>query len=61
MVKCAGFYNPIVEMLETCVEENFMGKQHRDIWTEVTQLEDLIGAMKNAPAWSESAIDNAQT
>ncbi|MFK8005758.1 MAG: TIGR00730 family Rossman fold protein [Saprospiraceae bacterium] len=56
-----GFYNPIIEMLETCVEENFMGKQHRDIWTEVTQLEDLIEAMKNAPAWSESAIDNAKT
>ena len=56
-----GFYNPIIEMLETCVEENFMGKQHRDIWTEVTQLEDLIEAMKNAPAWSESAFDNAKT
>jgi len=56
-----GFYNPIIEMLETCVEENFMGKQHRDIWTEVTQVGDLIEAMKNAPTWSESAIDNAKT
>jgi len=56
-----GFYNPIIEMLETCIEENFMGKQHRVIWTEVTRSEDLVGAIKNAPTWTESAIDNAKT
>lgn len=56
-----GFYDPIIKMLETCVEENFMGQQHRDIWTEVTQLEDLLHAIQNAPAWSNSAIHNAKT
>ena len=56
-----GFYNHIIEMLETCIEENFMGKQHRVIWTEVTRSEDLVGAIKNAPTWTESAIDNAKT
>lgn len=56
-----GFYDPIIKMLETCVEENFMGQQHRDIWTEVTQLEDLLTAIHNAPAWSNSAIHNAKT
>jgi uncharacterized protein (TIGR00730 family) len=56
-----GFYNPIIEMLETCVKENFMGKQHQTIWTEVTQLGDLMEAMKNTPTWSKSAIENAKT
>ncbi len=48
-------------MLETCVKENFMGKQHQTIRTEVTQLDDLMEAMKNTTTWSKSAIENAKT
>lgn len=56
-----GFYDPIIKMLNRCIDENFMGKQHHEIWTEVTQIDQLIDAIKNAPAWSKNAIDTAKT
>lgn len=56
-----GFYDPVIQMLNRCIEENFMGKQHQDMWTEVTQVEELMDAIHNAPAWSESAINNAKS
>ena len=56
-----GFYNPIIETLNRCIDENFMGKQHRDIWSEVTQVDQLIPAINNAPKWDSYSIKNAKT
>lgn len=56
-----GFYDPIIKILNTCIQENFMGGQHRDIWSEVTNIEDLIPSILNAPPWETSAIHNAKT
>ncbi len=56
-----NFYDPIIKTLNRCISENFMGEQHRDIWSEVTQLDQLIPTINNAPTWDSYSIKNAKT
>ena len=51
-----GFYNPLRQMLENCVTENFMHEKHLDMWTFVDEPEEVILAIKNALNWDKSAI-----
>lgn len=50
------FYEPLKAMLNKCVTENFMNKKHLDMWQFVDKPEEIISALKNAPAWSKDAI-----
>jgi uncharacterized protein (TIGR00730 family) len=53
------FYNPLKEMLEKCVSENFMRVEHLKMWTFVEKPEEVISALKNAAVWSKDAINFA--
>jgi uncharacterized protein (TIGR00730 family) len=50
------YYGPLKEMLNRCVAENFMDERHLQMWAFVDAPEDVIGALENAPKWSEDAI-----
>lgn len=54
-----GYYAPLLTMLDKCIEEGFMGQQHRDIWTVLEQPENIISAIETAPKWSQDAIQFA--
>ena len=54
-----GYYDPLIEMLERCVEEAFMRPVHRDMWTVIKHPQDLLQAIQTAPAWDHSAINFA--
>ncbi|MCX6215792.1 TIGR00730 family Rossman fold protein [Spirosoma sp.] len=54
-----GFYDPLREMLERCVHENFMHEKHLEMWSFVDQPKDVIDALMTAAAWDKSAIDFA--
>lgn len=49
-----GFYNPLIEMLDKAVSENFMREVHREMFTVVDKPEDVLTAIKNARRWSET-------
>lgn len=51
-----GFYNPLKEMLEKCVSENFMSERHLQMWTFVDKVEDVIPNLENAEEWNKGAI-----
>jgi uncharacterized protein (TIGR00730 family) len=53
------YFGPLKEMLNRCVAENFMDPRHLEMWAFVDEPEDVIDALKNAPAWSEEAIQFA--
>ena len=36
-----------------------MRGKHREIWSVITEPDDLMDALKNAPQWDESAISFA--
>ena len=54
-----GFYDPLQQMLEKCVSENFMDERHLEMWTFVNQPEQVIESIKNATPWSKDAINFA--
>ncbi|MDR1483626.1 MAG: TIGR00730 family Rossman fold protein [Planctomycetaceae bacterium] len=54
-----NFYKPLKEMLNKCVDENFMKPKHLSMWSFVDQPEDVITTIKNTPQWSKDAINFA--
>ncbi|GAB3743687.1 LOG family protein [Spirosoma lituiforme] len=54
-----GFYDPLREMLERCVHENFMHENHLAMWSFVDHPEDVIESLVSAATWDESAINFA--
>lgn len=51
-----GFYDALEVLLEQMIAENFMGEQHRPIWTFVKTPEEIIPAIRSTPKWSADAI-----
>jgi uncharacterized protein (TIGR00730 family) len=54
-----GYFNPLKQMLEKSVDENFMHKKHLDMWTFVDEPEEVIPALKKAQSWSKEALSFA--
>ena len=50
-----NYYNPLIEMLNRAVEENFMREEHKTIWQVATTPEEAIVAIKEATGWREDA------
>lgn len=59
IINLNGFYDPLIEMLNRCVKERFMREEHLGIWTVINHPEELLEAIRNAPAWDHAAIDIA--
>lgn len=59
IINTKGFFDPFLEMLNRMVEEQFMRKIHRDIWTVIEEPEQVLDAIRNAPGWDGSAIKYA--
>lgn len=49
-----GFFNPLLEMLEKAVEENFMRRQHADIWKVAQTPEEAVRLLYETPVWDIS-------
>jgi uncharacterized protein (TIGR00730 family) len=50
------FYDPLIELLESSINQNFMDERHRHIWSVVHEPEEVIPAIINAPKWADEAI-----
>lgn len=54
-----GYYEPLRQMLETCVREKFMHPRHREMWTFVDEPEGVVPALRSAASWDREAINFA--
>ena len=54
-----GYYDPLIQMLERCVEEKFLRPIHADMWTFVNQPEEVMSAINQSMEWDENAISFA--
>jgi len=54
-----GYYEPLRQMLEKCVRENFMHPRHLEIWAFVDEPEGVIPAIRASAAWNKDAINFA--
>jgi len=51
-----GFYDHLELLLNKMIKEHFMRAEHGEIWQFVSQPEEIIPAIENAPDWDSSAI-----
>lgn len=49
-----GFFDPLLEMLERAIGENFMRRQHGDIWHVASTPAEAVELIHNIPVWDES-------
>lgn len=49
-----GYFDLLLDMLEKAIDENFMRRQHGDIWIVANTPADAIEAIYNTPIWDES-------
>jgi uncharacterized protein (TIGR00730 family) len=54
-----GFYEPLKQMLEKCVQEYFMMEKHLEMWTFVNHPEEVVPALQSAGDWDQEAIQFA--
>ena len=48
-----NFYNPLLEMLEQAIEQNFMRREHGAIWHVANTPEEAVNLLYNTPIWSK--------
>lgn len=51
IVNTNGYYDNLIAMLHRAVEDNFMRELHRDLWVVVSEPEEVVAAIRNAPVW----------
>lgn len=49
-----GFFNLLLEQLEQAIDENFMRRQHGDIWHVADTPEEAIDLVHTIPVWDAS-------
>lgn len=49
-----GFFDPLLAMLERAIDENFMRRQHGDIWHVAHSPKEAIELIHSAPIWDAS-------
>jgi len=54
IVNLEGYFDALIAMLERAVEENFMREIHKQIWTVVETVDEVLPAINNAPAWDKT-------
>lgn len=55
IVNTRDFYAPLLAMLEHTIEERFMDVRHRDMWTVVRRVEEVLPAIREMPLWDPEA------
>ena len=50
-----GFYNPLLEMLQQAIDENFMRREHGSIWQVATTAEEAIELIYTTP-WCNTEV-----
>lgn len=55
LLNTRGFYDRLVELLEHCIGERFMGPQHRQMWNVASTPDAVLAAIESAPPWDDDA------
>lgn len=56
LVNTNSFFNPLVDLLQKMIDENFMRKEHGELWHVVNSAKEVPDAIKSLPQWDKDAI-----
>ena len=59
IVNMKGFFDPLLELLDRCIEERLMDERHRDMWVVVEEASAALEAIRSSPPWTADARDFA--
>ena len=48
-----GYFNPLLDMLQKAIDENFMRPEHGNIWVVANTPEEAVQLLYNTPVWSK--------
>ncbi len=54
-----GYYDPLIQMLERCVEEKFMQERHAEMWQVLDDPTQIVDMIRQTEDWDENAIEFA--
>ena len=60
IINTNGFYDPLQEMLERCVSQNFMDTRHLEMWSIVEDPTEVLTTIKNTDDWNRDALNFAR-
>lgn len=49
-----GYFNPLLEMLERAINDNFMRREHGHIWHTATSAQEAIELLFTTPVWDKN-------
>lgn len=49
-----GYFDPLLDMMQSAMDENFMRRQHGDIWHVAQTPQEAIDLIHNTPIWDSS-------
>ena len=54
IVNTNNYYAPLLALLEQAIEQNFMRRQHGEMWKVVSKSEEVLSAIENSPKWDKN-------
>ena len=48
-----GYFNPLLEMLQKAIDENFMRPEHGNIWVVAETPEEAVQLLYDTPVWNK--------
>lgn len=54
ILNTAGYYDPLLSLLEKAVDQNFMRSEHQKMWVVASTPQEAIDALFSAPEWNGS-------
>lgn len=54
-----NFFDPLKQLLEKCIQENFMMERHREMWVFVNEPDQVMEAIDTSCPWNSSSINFA--
>lgn len=55
LVNTHGFFDPLITQLKRSIDERFMDQRHGTMWTVVSEPEQVLDGIRDAPGWTEEA------
>ena len=59
ILNTGGYFDPLIEQLNRCIEHRFMDTKHKSMWVVIKQPEGLFKAIEDSPKWSPESINFA--
>jgi uncharacterized protein (TIGR00730 family) len=55
LVNVKGFFDPLLSLLQRCIDERFMDERHAAMWQVAAEPDDILGEIQSAAPWTHDA------